>query len=223
YTTTANNNIYGTLVSQQTVGESYNRIYDPTNPEADNEGYALLTVGIYTTNANVLGQGVVDGFGTVLETITEGESRRKDQTGAWMATGAYTTTANNNIYGTLVSQQTVGESYNRIYDPTNPEADNEGYALLTVGIYTTNANVLGQGVVDGFGTVLETITEGESRRKDQTGAWMATGAYTTTANNNIYGTLVSQQTVGESYNRIYDPTNPEADNEGYALSTVGIY
>jgi len=70
-----------------------------------------------------------------------------------MPTGAYTTTANNNIYGTLVSQLTTGESYNRIYDPTNPDADLDGYALLTVGEYTTYAGVNGLGVVDGFATI----------------------------------------------------------------------
>ncbi|MFC1644229.1 hypothetical protein ACFL5C_02805, partial [Candidatus Omnitrophota bacterium] len=246
YTTTANNNIYGTLQDQLTVGVSYNRVYvepeDQVNfPDVvfDDDNYGLLTVGGYTTYANIDNKGTVDGFGTVLQTITAGTSQRVDDTGSWMTTGAYTTTANNNIYGTLQDQLTVGESYNRVYVEPGDQAkfpgvvfDDDNYGLLTVGGYTTYANIDNKGTVDGFGTVLQTITAGTSRRVDDTGSWMTTGAYTTTANNNIYGTLINQLTVGESYNRIWDTTvsTPDVDIDGdgdldgsYVLHTVGAY
>ncbi|MEA3489652.1 MAG: hypothetical protein U9R44_04870, partial [Candidatus Omnitrophota bacterium] len=198
YTTVAENNVYGALTSQETIGESYNKIYDPAT-----DSYVQYTVSRYTTEATV-----IDGFGTVRKTVTVGGSVRLDDEGNEMATGAYTTVAENNVYGALTSQETIGESYNKIYDPAT-----DSYVQYTVGRYTTDATV-----IDGFGTVRKTVTVGGSVRLDDEGKEMATGAYTTVAENNVYGTLESQQTIGESYNKIYDPAT-----DSYVQYTVSRY
>ena len=192
YTTRAYNNVYGTLGTQKTVGESYNKIWDGS-------AYVVYTVGTYITDAVD-----IDGFGTVRETETIGQSVRLDVNGDEMMTGAYTTRAYNNVYGTLGKQKTVGESYNKIWD-------GNAYVLYTVGTYMTDAVD-----IDGFGTVRETETSGQSVRLDENGDEMMTGAYTTLAYNNVYGTLETQETVGESYNRIWD-------GSAYVLYTVGTY
>ena len=192
YTTQAYNNVYGTLGTQKTVGESYNKIWNGS-------AYVLYTVGTYATDAVD-----IDGFGTVRETETIGQSVRLDESGDEMMTGAYTTQAYNNVYGTLGTQKTVGESYNKIWNGS-------AYVLYTVGTYITDAVD-----IDGFGTVRETETIGQSVRIDENGDEMMTGAYTTLAYNNVYGTLGTQKTVGESYNRIWD-------GSAYVLYTVGTY
>ena len=81
-------------------------------------------------------------------------------------TGAYTTIANNNAYGYLISQITTGESYNKIADGTG------GYVQKTVGTYTTTASS-----IDAFGTVLVNTTIGKSQKLDIDGLTMIeTGA-----------------------------------------------
>ena len=61
---------------------------------------------------------ILTNFGTVLETTTLGSSVRLDENGLEIVTGSYETKAENNIYGTLGTQLTTGESYNKIWDPT---------------------------------------------------------------------------------------------------------
>ena len=56
----------------------------------------------------------IDGFGTVRETITTGDSVRLHDAGDEIKTGDYTTTAHNNEYGSLQIQENDGNSYNMI-------------------------------------------------------------------------------------------------------------
>jgi len=224
YSTTAWNNSYGTLMSQQTRGSSYNRLgvdaegnFTAYNQERFNAGeYTSYSVGEYTTesyysntftDASGQEQREVDGFGTVRRSVTVGESYKYDSyADEKMTTGVYTTTADNNVYGTLTTQNTIGESYNKL------RTTGMDYEPYMVGRYTTDATE-----IDGFGTVLETITTGVSYKWDKhEAARMVTGAYTTVANNNAYGTLMTQITVGDSYNKIFNGTD-------YELYTVGTY
>ena len=156
YVTTSHNSVYGMLSSQITVGESYNKIWDVTANEGAG-GYVEKTVGSYNTYVNVNGIGRVDEFGTVRESVTIGESRKLDEKGDWMRTGLYTTTSRNNVYGILTSQLTVGVSYNKIWDGAK-------YVEYTVGTYNTSATD-----IDGFGTVRNTATAGQSVRLDDAG------------------------------------------------------
>ena len=79
----------------------------------------------------------IDKFGTVLETTTVGSSVRLDENGLEIETGSYETKAENNIYGTLGTQLTTGESYNKIWDPTIGAAGD--YTTYTVGTYASTA------------------------------------------------------------------------------------
>ncbi|MBD3426086.1 MAG: hypothetical protein GF409_02500, partial [Candidatus Omnitrophica bacterium] len=193
YTTTATNNVYGTLIDQTTTGESYNRIWDGSE-------YVRYKVGTYTTKATS-----IDAFGIVGSSTTVGESFRMDKDGSDMRTGMYTTTVVNNEYGTLQSQETVGKSFNKIWNGSE-------YILYDVGAYTTEATD-----IDGWGTVKETTTVGANYKLESDGITrIRTGAYTTVAKNNDFGTLQEQQTVGESYNKIWNGSD-------YVLYTVGTY
>ncbi|MCP4553774.1 MAG: hypothetical protein GY836_00005, partial [Herbaspirillum sp.] len=170
---------------QLTVGESYNLIYDGSV-------YTTKTVGTYISSAYAEASelGIIDGFGTVRETITEGDSMKMIDrpSDPWITTGSYITTAQNDTYGTLKSQLTVGESYNLIYDGSV-------YTTKTVGSYISSAYAEASelGIIDGFGTVRETITEGDSMKMIDrpSDPWITTGSYVTTAQNDTYGTLKS--------------------------------
>ncbi|MFC1549178.1 hypothetical protein ACFL5E_04380, partial [Candidatus Omnitrophota bacterium] len=205
YTTTAVNNEFGTLVSQTTVGESYNKIYNGTD-------YETLKVGGYTTTATVGDYGVVAGTQTVGRStkLIENELSQVEE----ILTGVYTTMATNNEFGTLMEQVTVGESYNKIYNGTD-------YELLKVGGYTTTTTD-----IDAYGTVRETQTVGSSTKlienEIEEVEEITTGAYTTTAVNNQYGTLTSQVTVGESYNKIYNGIDYELLKVGGYTTTATI-
>mgnify|MGYP007051342822 CR=1 len=73
---------------------------------------------------------------------------------------SYTTASIFNDYGYLINQVTEGESYNKIFDGTS-------YIEYTVGTYQTTATS-----IDGFGTVKESLTTGESVRLDSSGLEM---------------------------------------------------
>jgi hypothetical protein len=216
YTTDAVNNEYGYLTSQLTDGASYNMIWSTADPKVidiDGDGiadgnYIEYRVGTYNTVATL-----IDGFGTVRETQTLGESVRLNDAGVEIRTGSYTTDAVNNEYGYLTSQLTDGASYNMIWSTDVPEPDvdidNDGimdgsYVEKIVGAYTTLATK-----IDGFGNVRETLSEGVSFAKGD--ITRLSGIYTTSAVNNEYGYLISQITTGENYQK------------GNVLLIAGIY
>ncbi|MDD5428364.1 MAG: hypothetical protein PHI58_03890, partial [Candidatus Omnitrophica bacterium] len=183
YTTTSvYDENFGILESQVTDGESY------TYADANGDGEAeQLVVGKYATGSrhdvdSTISDGTgafikqVDEYGTIRESVTNGETGKYYDSAAGIfdiKTGAYTTTSLNNSYGTLYSQQTIGESYNKIADGTTGEDGKPNYVQFTVGSYTTNATV-----IDAFGTVLTSVTNGASQKLDLDGTTtIKTGSY----------------------------------------------
>ncbi|MGB2629936.1 MAG: hypothetical protein WBD17_01705, partial [Candidatus Omnitrophota bacterium] len=204
YTTTAINSNMGTLESQTTVGGSYNLIWDGSQ-------YVSYRVGAYTTTATG-----IDAFGIVLATETVGESYKVDtyvdpadwnvdingdgtDDGELITTGSYKTTAQNNEYGTLQSQQTVGVNYlakNAFQSITDPKVISGTYETITID-------------VDEWGTVRETQTRGMSFRRDSANvsaindykaeSGIVTSIYSTSAFSNEWGMLEDQTTYGLNY------------------------
>ena len=98
-------------------------------------------------------------------TMTFGDSRKiVDFEGRpfEITTGKYTTTAENNIYGTLETQFTEGKSYNMLWNGTTHAEELVGTYKSYASRYTTNMDELGW--IDGYGTVRVTMTYGDSQK-----------------------------------------------------------
>ena len=134
----------------------------------------------------------------------------------WIPTGTYETKAQNNVFGTLTTQETTGTSLSMIYDLLAGE-----YTTEEVGTYGTKA------AIDKYGTVKSTQTLGTSQRKIKTDnlvdypegwMWLSSGSYTTDATNDIYGTLAVQTTDGISTAMVFDLLTGK-----YTSEEVGSY
>ena len=184
---------YNNLESQTTEGISFSYRADGTP----------FTSGVYTTTATV-----IDGYGTVRESVTKGDSLRGpvnigsyattstfDEAGGQVsamtlgtsknirgyATGSYTTLSAYGLdYNNLESQTTEGVSFSYMADGTQ----------FTSGVYTTTATV-----IDGYGTVRESVTKGDSLR-----GLINIGSYATTSTFDEAGGQVSAMTLGTSKN-----------------------
>ena len=211
YSTTSNNDNWGTLADQKTDGRSYTDSSFTVGGEyetlAKSNSSTLAISADFTATAGRLGVnsadiGVVDSWGIMMSSLTIGRSEH-DTTGA--ITGEYSTASNNDNWGTLKDQKTDGRSYTDSSFTVGGEYETlakSSLSALTISAgFTATADRLGVtdaniGVVDLWGVMTSSLTIGRSEHGSTT---TITGEYSTTSNNNEWGILTDQYTYGRSY------------------------
>src|SRR3990167_1691734 len=219
YSTDSDYNVFGTMSHQETVGGSYGYVEDSLGEIFyDGATYRREVSGSYTTSA-----ATIDVYGTVRESQTLGETVRKDDLGAEVVVGEYTTSSlfdvagqqtdsltagvstnilgystdsDYNVFGTMSDQETVGGSYGYVEDSLGEIFYNGAtYRREVSGSYTTSALS-----IDVYGTVRESQTLGETVRKDDLGAEVVVGEYTTESAFDVAGQQTDSVTNGVSTN-----------------------